>query len=450
MAHLNADEVERLLAGGLAPDDRLRVIRHLLSGCRWCRSRLASMVDVLFRAEDLGEEAVPARRTHYGRVLDRAEARAFLYQARYRRDQERMAQALAAARAAPEEEREGVIDAEILTLEGWPRVEALLRLSFEERYRDPKRMLMLAWAARLEAGALQAAEHGARLVADFQARAWAEVGNAYRVNEQFELAQTALGYAEGLLGAGTGDVLLLARVADVQASLRTDQRRLGEALDLLEVACGLYRETGDLHLAGRALIKKGIIENYDGNPREAIRLLRDGLDLIDSGRDPRLTASARLSIVYAFVDCGEFGEASRILLGSGLRLAFAAEPLNLLKLRWVEGKVLAGLGKLGRAERVFEEVREEFLLRGREYDAAMVGLELAAVWLRQGKMAKVRELAEETYEALRDLGVQTEALKAAFFFREACRRQRVTLDLLRTVRDFLARLEWHPQLRFAP
>jgi tetratricopeptide (TPR) repeat protein len=450
LAHLNANEVERLLAGGLGPEDRLRVIRHLLSGCRWCRARLAPLAGVLFDAENLGDEPVPASRTSYGKILDRAEAKAFFYQLRYQPHQERMARALAAVRAASEEERERVIDVEILTLEGWPRVEALLRLSFEERYRDPKRMLLLAWAARLEADDLEPAEHGARLVADFQARAWAELGNAYRVNEQFELAGTVLAHAEGLLGHGTGDILLLARVADVQASLRTDQRRLGEALDLLEVVQKLYRDTGDLHLAGRALIKKGIIENYDGNPREAVVLLREGLQLIDPQRDPRLVASARLSIVYAFVDCGEFRKASHILLESGLRLAFAAEPLNLLKLRGVEGKILAGLGKLGRAERIFGEVREEFLLRGREYDAAMVGLELAAVWLRQGKAAQVRELAEETYETLRDLGVHHEAFKAVYFLREACRQQVLTLDLLRKVHHFLVRLEWQPLLRFQP
>jgi tetratricopeptide (TPR) repeat protein len=450
LAHLNANEVERLLAGGLPAADRLRAIRHLLSGCRWCRARLGSLADVLFHAEDLGEEPVPARRTSYGKILDRAAAKAFLYQVRYRQDQEGMARALAAARAAPEEERERVIDAEILTLWGWPRVEALLRLSFEERYRDPKRMLELAWAARLEAGNLKAAEHGAALVADFKARAWAELGNAYRVGERFELAETSLAHAEGLLGAGTGDVLLLARVADVQASLRTDQRRLGEALDLLEVVQRLYRDAGDLHLAGRALIKKGIITHYDGEPREAVGLLREGLALLDAGRDPRLAAVGRQDLIHALADCGEFREASRMLLGCGLRLEFAGEPLNLLKLRWMEGKVLAGLGKLGRAERIFEEIREDFHQRGREYDAAMVGLELAAVWLRQGKTQEVGELAEETYEALRDLGIQREALKAAIFLREACRRRMVTLGLLRNVRDFLARLEWHPQLRFAP
>jgi len=49
-----------------------------------------------------------------------------------------------------------------------------------------------------------------------------------------------------------------------------------------------------------------------------------------------------------------------------------------------------------------------------------------------------------------DLGVHQEVFKAAFFLREACRQQAVTLDLLRKVQDFLVRLEWNPQLRFEP
>jgi hypothetical protein len=99
---------------------------------------------------------------------------------------------------------------------------------------------------------------------------------------------------------------------------------------------------------------------------------------------------------------------------------------------------------------VLRKGSKEFLFREREYDAALVGLELAAVRLRQGKTAEVRELAEETYESLRDLGVHQEAFKAVLFLREACRRQAVTVGLLRKVHGFLVRLEWNPQLRFEP
>lgn len=50
------------------------------------------------------------------------------------------------------------------------------------------------------------------------------------------------------------------------------------------------------------------------------------------------------------------------------------------------------------------------------YDAAMVGLELAALWLRQGRAAQVQELAEEMYATFRYLGVPLEAAKVLQFF----------------------------------
>lgn len=449
MTHLEENEVERFLGGDLPPEEQRRLVRHLLKNCSPCRARLAPLSEVLFRAEDLKEDARGVQSFSYDVVLARAAIRAKRYQDRYRKDRERLERVLNTARLQAQESGK-ISHRAFKALRGWPRVEALLRLSFEDRYRDPQRMLLLALAARLAAEELNPAELGPGLVADFQARAWAEVGNAYRVNEQFDWAEAALGHAQGLLGDGTGDILLFARLTDIEASLRTDQRRLDEARELLETVYELYRRAGDLHLSGRALIKRGITTHYDDRPREAVLLLREALRLIDPQKDPQLAASAKLSIAYALVDCGEFQEAGRLLLSSGLRQAFAAEPLSLLKLRGVEGKVLAGLGKLGKAARTFEQVREEFLSREREYDAALVGLELAAVWLRQGKAAQVRELAEEIHETLRDLGVHQEAFRAVLFLREACRRQAVTLGLLRKVHGFLVRLEWNPQLRFEP
>jgi tetratricopeptide (TPR) repeat protein len=449
VTHLEENEVERFLGGDLPPDERRKVVRHLLTDCRPCHAKLASLSEVLFRTEDLKEDVRGVQSFSYDAALARAAIRARRYQTRYLMERELLEQALNIAPPDAKEDEE-IYWRAFEALRGWPRVEVLLRLSFEERYRDPQRMLLLALAARLAAEGLSSAELGPGLVADFQARAWAEAGNAYRVNEQFDLAEAALAHAQSLFEEGTGDILLLARMADIEASLRTDQRRLGESLELLRVVYDLYCQAGDLHLAGRALVSEGIATHYKGCPREAVSLLRDALRLIDPQKAPQLAASAKLSMACALADGGEFRKAGRILLESGLRQAFATDSLSLLKLRWVEGEVLAGLGKLGKAERTFEQVREEFLSREREYDAALVGLELAAVWLQQGKADDVREMAEETYETLRDLGVHQEAFKAVLFLREACRQQAVTLGLLRKVHGFLVRLEWNPQLRFQP
>jgi hypothetical protein len=173
VAHLDENEVERFIGGDLTPDDRRRVVRHLLTDCRPCRAKLASLSEVLFRAEDLNEDARGVGSFSYDAALTRASTRARRYQSRYRKVRERLDQALNAGQVLHAE-----ISPEFEALRGWPRVEALLRLSFEERYRDPQRMLLLAFAARLAAEELDPGELGHGLVADFRARAWAEVGDA--------------------------------------------------------------------------------------------------------------------------------------------------------------------------------------------------------------------------------------------------------------------------------
>jgi tetratricopeptide (TPR) repeat protein len=445
--HPSEGEIAGFIHGKLGTEERRRVVRHLLAGCRRCSRRLSPFAGLLRQDEDLMGGAGVAVIDFYDQALDRAAEKARRYHAYRRRESDRLERALTAARTHPSEDPP--IYKEVLALDAPTQVEALLRLSFEERYRSPEKMLLLALSAKIAAEGLDPDEHGAALTADLRARTWAELGNALRVKEEWSLAEEALAQANKLRDEGTGDLLLSARIADILASLYTDRRRLGEALDLLEMVHDLYQQVGNRHLVGRTLVKWGITSDYDGQPREAVRLLRQGLDLIDPAKDPGLASSARLSMVDAMVACGEFQEAARLLLGSGLRQAFAADPLNLLKLRWVEGKVLAGLDKLRLAERALEEALDGFLAREREYDAALVGLELAAVWLQQGRLAEVEEMVEETVDLLHGLGLYGEGLKATLYLRDACRRRRATVSLVRQVHDFLARLHWQPHLRFA-
>ena len=117
-------------------------------------------------------------------------------------------------------------------------IEALLRLSFEQRYRDPHAMLELAMFARIAAVNLDPAEHEPEVIADHQARAWAELGNAYRINDELAAAEEAMGIAEERWRQGTGNLFLLARVADLRASLLSTRRLFSDACELLRRACG--------------------------------------------------------------------------------------------------------------------------------------------------------------------------------------------------------------------
>lgn len=450
MIHLGKGEIEDFLVGRLEASNRRRVILHLLVGCSHCQRRMKALATPLLgeepwtAAEPVAEERYDEAMAHAGTV-----ARSFLK--RWRKETAKLNRALALLEQFPTGLDERFPARQARALHGWPLCEALLRKSYEARFSDPKRMLDLAEDAAGVAKHIRQEKYPwPGFVSDLCARAFADLGNAYRLNDRFSDANAAFARAREYLEKGTGDAFLHAHVLDLEASLRSAQRKLGDAIDLLDQVHSLYLEVGDPHLAGRALISKGINTHYQGHPREAVCLLQKGLELLEPSRDPQLQESASLSVIYALADCGEYRQASRRLLESGLREAFAAEPLNLLKLRWVEGKIHCGLGRSGRAERAFEEAREEFLRRGQIYEAALVGLELAALWLRQGRAAQVQELAEEMHAVFEDLGVQLEAARALQFVHEACRVQAVTVSMIERVRTFLERLPWQPGLRFEP
>ncbi len=444
MGHLSSSDVDDFLAGHLGAAERNRLVRHLLTGCRPCCRLLAAAVPDV--SGELPSSNPPAEDA-YDAAFARAMGSVGGQELRWREERERLERGLSLMRVSSEG-YDGLSFEQVQELQGWPLVEALLQESFEARYRNPETMRWLAYNAMTAAEGLRPEEYGQAFVFDMRARAWAELGNAYRVNDELDEAEEALGKASELLRQGTGDLLLLAHIADLEASLRSDQRRLSDACELLDGVYRLYLELNDRHLAGRALVSKGIAVSYGGDFGRSIQLLREGLSLLDPKRDPQLMATSQQMLLSALVENGEFHEAGSLLLESGLRKTFAADPLNLLKLRWVEGKIFAGLGKLPRAEHALTEVRNGFLQMGKEYDAALVGLELASVWLRQEKGREVRQLSQSMLDTFRSLGIHQEAVKAMRFLQEACEREAATVQLVDEVRGFLGRLQREPQLRF--
>ena len=446
--HLAAGEAERFLRGELSRPKAKEVLRHLLERCEMCAERLGPLLPLILAPEKTGADAPVAAGNHYDAPIARALAAVLSRRPQPRKlEWTRVEQGLDLLRSTPRG-LAGLSDDEAKDLRGWPFVEVLLQLSFEERYRNPEEMLRLALLAKTAAENLDPETYDALLIADHQARAWAELGNAHRVNDERGEAEAAFDIAEERLRQGTGNLLLLARVADLRASLLNDQNRLSDACELLSGVCELYRKVGDDHLAGRALVSKGIYTNYEGNPQEALRLLRQGRKLLDPERDPRLVLSATQSILEVMVQCGELREAAETLMESGLRQALAGEPLSLAKLRWVDGQIFAGLKKPARAETALREARAVFLAHNQGYNAALVGLDLADVWLERGKNAEVSELAAEMLATFRRLGIQREAVRALDDLNRAAQKKRATPRMVRHVSRFLKRLEREPQLRF--
>jgi len=472
--HPTPSEIDRLVRGTLSGAGRRRLVTHLLRGCPRCARLLAPAIALTPRAPRALRTPRPAimAERQAGVAARRApveagaedDAASFLPVAlaaqfdptppaetatpvdRYERPVARASAAAVRRYREIRSERDAAAMAEPAK-RGLFRIETLLAAAWDLRYSDPHEMVRIAELALFAAERLEKTRYGRAEIADVRARAWAELANACRVTDDLYSAEQAMARAVGWLHRGSGDPWLLARIADLMASLLADQRRFADAGELLGKVHRFYGRMGNLHLAGRALISRGIFAGYDNQPRQALALLVQGVELIDVDQDARLAVSAVHAIVTNLVECGRYRQARIQLWRSRPLFARQGGELSLLRLRWLEGRIHAGLGDFARAEREFAVTRAGYAAAGSPYKAALVALDLAAVWLQRGKTRQVRELVEEMIATFRALRIAREAVAAMLILREACDRDEATLDRVRMVAMLLTELERQPRRR---
>jgi hypothetical protein len=111
-----------------------------------------------------------------------------------------------------------------------------------------------------------------------------------------------------------------------------------------------------------------------------------------------------------------------------------------LRQNWLRGKIALGTGRPKDAEDAFLAARDGFVQQGIGYDAAMVSLDLALVYLREGRTAEVRRVAEEMIPLFEAEDVHPEAVAALILFHEAVRREVVTSESVEELMAYLKRV----------
>jgi tetratricopeptide (TPR) repeat protein len=324
----------------------------------------------------------------------------------------------------------------------------LIEKSFETAFRGSAEAIALAELGILVADLLDVEHYGSAVVHDLRARGWAYLGNARRLRSDFAGAEQALAFAESLSEDGSADPLEEARLLDLEASLLADLGRLEEAAELLDTVIEIYDDVKDLNRQGRALVAKGVHLGSCGWPHQGVELIQKGLALLDGELEPELALKATYNLAWFLTDCGRSARAQR--QADSLRRGYCAlsDPWAELRLDWLEARIAHGSGRFAEAEERLGRVHRQLADRGLGFEAAMALLDLAILYLEQGKREETRRLAGEALPALLSQDIHRQAAAALLTFQQAAQADRATPALAREITAYLRRARRNPRLAF--
>jgi tetratricopeptide (TPR) repeat protein len=277
--------------------------------------------------------------------------------------------------------------------------------------------------------------------------AWLFVANGRRVGGDMPAAGQGFAIGRELFEAGAAaDPGLLAawRLPDREASWHRSQGDFDQALVLHEEALALAPPEA----RGRILLSKAFTLEQMGEPVHALATLEAAEPLIDGQREPQCLFGLLFNRAVNLCHLEKFPQAEALLGPIGEMALELGHELNRFRLRWLRGRIDAGLGREQEAEAAFQQVRQAFRGRNIAFDFAKVTLELAALYRRQGRLAEVKALAKQTLWIFEAQRVHKEAEKALRLFCEAAEAERLTVELARRILRYLERSQHNPRLRF--
>ncbi len=413
---ISQEVLDRFASRTATSDERRRVVRHLIEGCSRCNLYLKqwlplcqdqSLIEI---ADDLDQR--------YDAVFDRALTRALSSAQTGVQGLISPAKKLLAELEAHPPKRQETLVLNLPRYWTTDLCHLLIDCSHQARFSD---IALMRHQAKL---ALIVAQHLAGraeecLVSDCLSRSWIAVGNSLRVSGDLNAAGMAFADAGAHLATGTGDSTLRARFLSQLASLRFDQRRFDESLALLRETGEIWRSLHNSREVTLALIQQAMATGEGGKPRAAVHLLVEAGRLVDSAADPKLALIILHNIIKFQVYGGQSELALRLFVEARTLYRQERDPLIRVKELWLEGQILSAQGLLEPAVRLLAAAREGFLSQGNLYEAAIVSLDLAAVFAKLGRLPEVRTLARETLQEMEVQGVQREAIAALILLMQA-------------------------------
>src|SRR5262249_16849790 len=173
---------------------------------------------------------------------------------------------------------------------------------------------------------------------------WAFMANARRVGNELADAEEALACSARLQADPPEGGLKLPepwRPLGLEAALRVELRQWPEALRLVDRAAELAPRSGPVR--ARLLCKRSNALERMADSEGSIAALREALNQIDPEAEPLLLCIVQFNLMDSLCAVGQAAEAAETLPTLQRLQTQLGNGLNQIRMRWLEGKIHAGL-----------------------------------------------------------------------------------------------------------
>lgn len=191
------------------------------------------------------------------------------------------------------------------------------------------------------------------------------------------------------------------------------------------------------------------MEQRRGQLREACSSYSLAIDIIKTTNDLHTVAGAYNNLAQARLDLGDTAGAVAGLHDALAILTDLGETGEIIRTKWVLGRVLLGMGRYQRARDVLVETRSAFRGLSMAEEAGLCGLELVEAFLALGSVQRAEAVLEEVVDEFQRAGLSERVSTALAYLRGLVPTPRGRAAA-HHVKTYIAELRDEPLRQFAP
>ncbi|MEA2489573.1 MAG: hypothetical protein QOH21_1365, partial [Acidobacteriota bacterium] len=314
----------------------------------------------------------------------------------------------------------------------------------------PDALVLTALAADV-AEDLEPTRYPSDTVAKLRAAAWRDRAYALYYTGSFTEAEKAVFVAESHLSDCVVGEWDRARVELLHALTNRAMDRLPDSTRLARAAGNIFASMGDTLRAERSRSLEAAVSYKVGRYRDALAIW------LELSRVESPASASELPLIWQNISAcyRELGDVDAALTFAQLAVdAFemADTPTEALRVRWNIAKMLLGAGRVKDAAQKLDVLLSDFARLGMSSESALVALDLAELFMVEGRAGDVATLCRTALKHFEAAGVASSvrAMTALSYLREASITGQASVQLVNHVRTYVKRLRQEPQLLFAP